>query len=352
MSGYRPIRVLIVDDSAFMRSALKGMLKADAELEVIDTARDGWEAIEKIEALKPDIVTMDIEMPRMDGLTALKIIMEVMPVPVLVVSSLTEEGAATTMVALELGAVDFVYKDLQYRSMNIMNIETMLVTKIKEIVGRKLEFKKSGKAKQEIVQVVSAKSLTRTHNVGIVAIGASTGGPKALHDVIPYLPKDFLVPVLVVQHMPELFTKTFAERLSSLSQLEVKEAEDGEVIEPGKVYIARGGIHMRARKAKSFESRIELSMFPEDLLYRPSVNVMMSSVAEVYHDRVLGVIMTGMGNDGTQGLREIKEKGGKSLGQDEESCVVYGMPKCAQEAGVVDKEVPLSALASEIVNLV
>jgi two-component system chemotaxis response regulator CheB len=180
----------------------------------------------------------------------------------------------------------------------------------------------------------------------------STGGPKALQDVIPLLPKDLRVPVLVVQHMPVQFTRAFAERMNSISQIRVKEAETGDILEAGTVFIGRGGIHMKIRRANTLETRIELDANPVDVLYHPSVDIMMFSAVEIFRGRTLGVVMTGMGNDGTEGLRAIKRAGGKTLAQDEASCIVYGMPRCAAEAGVVDKVIPLSQLAREIVAVV
>jgi two-component system chemotaxis response regulator CheB len=346
---YDKIQVLVVDDSAFMRSALRGMINSDPQLNVVDTARDGAEAIDKIAQLKPDIVTLDIEMPRMDGLAALKIIMEEMPLPVIMVSSLAAESAQATMEALSLGAVDFVCKNLESNALNIMNVEAELKSKIKEIVRTMVPRRPP---RVQIRRPAAAHGVPRTQNMAVVAVGVSTGGPRALMDVIPYLPKDFLVPVLVVQHMPVLFTKSFAERLDSISELRVKEAEDGEPVEPGTVIIGRGGIHLKVRRTRVAEVCVELNPHPVDHLYHPSVDIMMFSAVEAYQGRVLGVIMTGMGSDGTEGMRDIKRYGGKTLAQDEASCVVYGMPRSAVEAGIVDKVVPLSCIASEIVNMV
>lgn len=344
------IRVLVVDDSAVMRSAIKGILHSDPGFEVIATARDGQEAIDQIRALKPDIVTMDLEMPRMDGLTALKIIMEEMPLPVLVLSSLTSENAEITFRALDLGAADYVCKDFQSDS---VSIEVTLISKLKEIARHRDIF-----CRPVVVPAVRPGALTIdghgkfSAGISVVAIGVSTGGPKALQDVIPLLPKNFPVPVLVVQHMPAQFTKTFADRMNSMSQLKVKEAEPGDIVEPGTVFIARGGIHMKITRPKALEVLIELDSNPTDVFYRPSVDVMMSSVVNVYRGRTLGVIMTGMGNDGTRGMREIRRAGGRTLAQDEASSIVFGMPKCAIEAGVVDRIVPLADIAKEIIGMI
>ncbi|HRY29366.1 MAG TPA: chemotaxis response regulator protein-glutamate methylesterase [Elusimicrobiota bacterium] len=354
METEEKIRVLVVDDSAFMRSAIKGMLQIDPQLQVIATARDGEEAIEKIRQYKPDIVTMDIEMPRMDGLTATRIIMKEMPVPILIVSSLSEEGAQVTFDALEAGAVDFISKDLGNRSLNILNIEQDIIAKIKTIFHRKKDFGRFMERfrQSQIVPVDTRLAPLGGGNVLLVAIGVSTGGPKALHDVIPYLPKGLSAAVAVVQHMPAAFTKSFADRLNDISALEVQEAQDGLVVRPGMALVAPGGRHMRFRR-RNLEVTVEISDIPRDSLHKPSANEMMLSAVKTYGaSRVLGVIMTGMGNDGLLGMRAIKSGGGKTIAQDEASCVVYGMPKAVVDEGLANKVVPLEQLANEIVNMV
>lgn len=350
----KAIRVLVADDSAFMRSSIKGMINADPELEVVATARDGREAIDRIEQYHPDVVTLDLEMPRMDGLTAIKTIMEKMPLPILVVSSLTTAAAKVTFDALELGAADYICKSVDSQVLNVMSIEQELRAKIKAIARQKVQHLAPSHQEKELPSLVLSRpdGLQHTHNVGIITIGVSTGGPKALQKVIPLLPRELPAPVLVVQHMPPMFTGPFAERLNDLSQLRVKEAANGDCVEPGMVYIARGGMHMRVHRCHAIDVRIELSLHPDTALYRPSVNVMILSAVEAYGGRCLGVIMTGMGNDGTEGIRAIKEHGGKSLVQDEESCIVYGMPKSVADAGLADKIVPLHQLAGEIINMV
>jgi two-component system chemotaxis response regulator CheB len=328
------IKILVVDDSAFMRSAIKGMLGTEPTFEVVGTARDGQECLEKIQKLEPDVVTMDLEMPRMDGLTALKFIMEHFPLPVIVVSSLTTESAAITLEALDMGAMDFVCKDLQSRSLNVMNIEDTLIGKIKGIIANRHILKKHvSSVKTDMSVMPEMGTLSKTHDTAI-------------------LPQDFRVPVLIVQHMPVQFTKLYAERLDSISNLNVKEAEHGDLLEAGTVYIARGGIHMKLKRNSIFDTRIELDMLPEDILYKPSVDIMMASVAKIYKGQTMGVIMTGMGNDGEHGMRLIKELGGKTLAQDAASCVVNGMPRAAIEAGVIDKIIKLEDIAGEILNMI
>jgi len=244
------IKVLIVDDSAFMRNALSKMLSSDPEIAIIGTARDGVEAVEKVSQLKPDIVTMDVEMPRMDGISALKVIMEKSAVPVIMVSSLTTDGARVTLDALDAGAVAFIPKDLSNLSVNIVNIREILIHKVKSlsrVAMRRIRESKRPPTAEKLLQAPST-SLTRTTNerrIGIVSIGTSTGGPKALQEIIPQIPNDFPVPIVIAQHMPPNFTGPFAERLNSLSRVTVKEAEEGDFLRPGIVVIAPGMGHMR-----------------------------------------------------------------------------------------------------------
>ncbi len=349
------VKVLIVDDSAFMRNAISSMLSSDKEIKIVGTARDGMEAIEKIISLKPDIVTMDVEMPKMDGITALKHIMQKNPVPVIMVSSLTSEGAKVTLEALELGAVDFIPKNLSDLSINIVKIKEMLIDKIKQIGKRdvlKVLLKKQSATKEPGFpkQVVSRAIGDR--RIGIVAIGTSTGGPGALQQIIPQLPKDFPVPVVIAQHMPPNFTRPFSERLNQLSQIAVKEAEEGEPVKPGLVLIAPGRGHMRLKRLRGIETVVNILEAKEDFIYRPSVDALASSVAELYPGRALGVILTGMGNDGLKGFTSLKKTGGKIYAQDEKTCVVFGMPKAVIEAGFADKIIPLEEIAGEIINSV
>lgn len=346
------VRVLIVDDSAFMRNALTTMLVSDPEITVAGTARDGIEAIEKVKTVRPDIVTMDVEMPRMDGLTALRHIMEECPVPVVMVSSLTMDGAKVTLDALDIGAVDFIPKNLSDLSLNIVNIREILREKIKQLSKKGVARRRArplGKAAPPPPPPVRA---TGERRIGIVSIGTSTGGPKALQDIVPLLPKEFPVPVVIAQHMPANFTGPFAERLNQVSGVAVKEGENGELLRPGVVYIAPGRGHMRVLRQKGIETVIRISEVKEDFIYRPSVDALMLSVAECFPGRALGVILTGMGNDGLKGLTVMKKTGCRIFAQDEESCVVYGMPKAVVDAGLADKIMPIEEIAGEIVNAV
>lgn len=351
------IKVLIVDDSAFMRNALSSMLTSDPEIKIVGTARDGVEAIEKVASLKPDVVTMDVEMPRMDGITALKHIMEKTPVPVIMVSSLTVDGAKVTLDALDLGAMDFIPKNLSDLSINIVKIREMLIDKIKQIAKRGVPKRLISKpttssAKPSEPPPVIPMRITGERKAGILAIGTSTGGPKALQDIIPKLPKNFPVPIVIAQHMPPNFTGPFAERLNQLSQIEVKEAKDGDMLKPGVAYIAPGRGHMRVKRLRGIEVGVTISEGKEDFIYRPSVDALMSSVAEVYPGRALGVILTGMGNDGLKGMMQMKKTGSRIFAQNEETCVVYGMPKAVVDAGIADKVLSIDEMAGEIINAV
>jgi two-component system chemotaxis response regulator CheB len=345
------VKVLIVDDSAFMRNTIAGMIATDPELEVIGIARDGIEAIDKVASLKPDIVTLDVEMPRMDGIEALKHIMSKTPVPVLMVSSITTEGAEVTLDALDMGAVDFIPKNLSDLSINIVKIKEVLLDKLKSIGRKGLVRRKTLKFSKPL-KMPTPTQYTSHRKTGIVAIGSSTGGPRALQTIILNIPKDFPVPILIAQHMPPAFTGPFAERLNQLSQLEVKEAENGEPIKKGMVYIAPGGKHMGVKRKKITESSIDITADNGIFIYSPSAEYLMLSITEIYSGQALGVILTGLGNDGTQGMKEIKNKGGRTIAESEESCVVYGMPKSVVEAGVADKIVTLDEIAGEIINAV
>ncbi len=353
-----PIRVLIVDDSPFMRKALERMLVAADDIQVVGTARDGLDALEKIPQLKPDIVTLDVEMPRMDGLACLKKIMQDHPLPVLMVSSLTQEGAQATLEALALGALDFIPKESSLASGSILQIQQDLQEKVRKL-ARSPRFRKPAPRSAPPPAAPVRPGFTPPATTGarpapggvisgvmaeLFTIGCSTGGPKALQDLLPALPKGLPVPCLIVQHMPASFTKPFAERLNSICQVEVKEAEHGETARPGTVYIAPGGIHLNYRQRGS-QGIIELNPEPADSLHKPSVDVMFNSIAQEYSKQVLAMILTGMGSDGAKGMQALKAKGAHTLAEAEESCVVYGMPKAAFERGCVDQVAPLQDMA-------
>lgn len=348
------IRALIVDDSAFMRKSLSIMIGSDEEIEVIDTARDGLDGLEKAIALKPDVITLDVEMPRMDGLTALKKIMAVAPTSVIMVSSITTEGAESTLTALELGAADFISKETSFVSVNIVKIKEELISKIKAITKQKMLKKRLARIRGLTPGEKTYPDITRLKDLpklgyNCIALGISTGGPLSLQKVIPALSEEIKIPIFIVQHMPPKFTKSLADRLNGMSKLFVKEAEDKEEVKKGTVYIAPGGLHLKVKKQLSGNPVLEISENPDNTLHRPSVDVMMNSVIDHYGKKTLGIIMTGMGKDGIQGITKLKSIGGQCLAQDEASCVVYGMPKAVVDRGFADIIAPLDKI-SEIIN--
>ena len=359
------IRILVVDDSPFMRKTLQKMLEEAPDLRVVATARDGIDALEKIQEHKPDIVTLDIEMPRMDGLTCLKKIMADHPMPVLMVSSLTQEGAQATFDALSLGALDFIPKENSFASMSILQIQHDLQEKVRRLAGSP-RFHHGKTAPSEADHAAGAPAAPRpgpalkpaappppgaaldaSPQADILLIGSSTGGPKALQDILPTLPANLPVPCLIVQHMPSTFTKPFADRLDGLCQVHVKEAEQGEPLKAGTVYIAPGGIHM-TYGARGPKGCIELSPEPMSSLHRPSVDVLFLSVSELFKGQVLAGILTGMGSDGAKGMEQLKKKGAHTLAESEATCVVYGMPRAAVERGCVDVVAPLSDIPGHL----
>jgi two-component system chemotaxis response regulator CheB len=342
------IRVLVVDDSAFVRQALVRMLGSAPDIEVVGTAVDGKDGLEKALALRPDVVTLDIKMPRMGGLEALRRIMTECPVPVLLLSSLTSEGGEITLRGLELGALDFVDKSSVQGHMNLLELAEEVKAKVRALarVPRDRVHPMDGRAAEQ-----AALPPPHARGAEVVVIGTSTGGPPALQAIIPKLPPGLASAVLVVQHMPVGFTRSLADRLHSRSALPVREAQDGESVAPGVVLIAPAGRHMKVRR-RGPVTKVWLDDEPRSALHRPSVDVLMASVAKAYGPRSLGVVLTGMGSDGVEGLRAIRLTGGRTFAESEESCVIYGMPKAAVEAGVVDRSVPLARMADEILAAV
>ena len=363
MTKTNKTRVLVVDDSAFMRKAITMMLESDPEIEVVGTGRDGEDGVRKVKELKPDLVTMDVEMPRMDGLSALRRIMDEEPTPVMMVSSITTEGAKTTLEALDLGAVDFIPKELSFVSLDIVNIKDDLLEKIKNIARRKsilmararqrLNWKKATKSGRQVastaVTPLAKKSDRRRFAIKAIALGSSTGGPPALQTVVTRLPKNLPVPMFIVQHMPPKFTKSLADRLNSLSQVTVSEARNGEEALAGHVYIAPGDSHMILTPGAT-KPIIRLTQSPADTLYKPCVNVMMDSVVKKFGKRTLGVVLTGMGNDGFEACKELHRQGGQVIAQDEDTCVVYGMPRAIVEGEIADIVAPIERVTDEILS--
>jgi two-component system chemotaxis response regulator CheB len=350
------ITVVVVDDSAFMRKAISTMLEKDSGIKVVATARDGEEGLEKIRKFNPDVVTLDIEMPRMDGLTALRHIMMEMPRPVLMVSSLTTEGAEATLKAMDLGAVDFIPKQLSKVSLDIVKIEFDLITKVKTVARRKMrpvpKLRSSLAAHRNVESRSAAKAVKP--RVGrpkrdVVVIGVSTGGPPAVQKILSAFPADFPAGIVIAQHMPKAFTGPFAKRLDGVSKISVKEAETGDRLSPGHAFVAPGGSHLILNQKMS---RVDLCVTPEpaDALYKPSANVLVTSVAEAMGRRALGVILTGMGNDGRDGIKVLKSKGGRAIAQSDSTCVVYGMPKAIVDDGLADEIVDIDDMADAIMN--
>ncbi|WP_422443653.1 protein-glutamate methylesterase/protein-glutamine glutaminase [Thermoanaerobacterium sp. DL9XJH110] len=357
----KKIRVLVADDSAFMRRCLKDILENEEDIEVIDTARDGREAVEKTLRLDPDVVTLDINMPHMDGLTALQHIMSLAPCPVVIISSLTTEGALTTLEALELGAVDFVAKPGGTVSFGIKQLADEIVAKVRaaafsnrKSIGRGRSCGKSAAAIKRQGEYGKKNPARLLKNEIVVIMGVSTGGPKTLMEILPRLPSDFPGAVLVVQHMPPAFTESFARRLDQYCNLPVREAIDGAAVEPGTITVAKGGWHLVVeRDAGKLGLKTRLTGKPEDALYKPSVNVTMKSVLENMDGRnIIGVLLTGMGDDGAEMMVEIRKKGGLTIAESEETAVVYGMPRAAIERGGADIIAPAYKIGDIILKKV
>ncbi len=342
------IKILIVDDSAFMRKSLEIILKDEVDFEIVGKAKNGLEAVELNNKLRPDIITLDIEMPVMDGLTALQKIMVQRPTAVIMVSSLTSEGAEATIKALSLGAVDFIPKGMSFVNVDIKKIKGDLVKKIKQIAV-KSRLSVFNANRNEVAHSKIFKEPVNK-NFRAVSIGISTGGPLSLKEVIPHISENLKTPVFIVQHMPPKFTFSLAQRLDNASRVKVKEAENDEPVENGVVYIAPGGKHMTLKN--NGQLRIKISDFPNNTIFRPSVDVMLSSLVDVYGDKLISTIMTGMGHDGTEGVKKLKRIGGYSIAQDESTSVIYGMPKSIVDNGIADAILPLKEIPEFINKLV
>lgn len=338
------IRVLIVDDSATARAVLREILESDPAIEVVATASDAYVARDKIVELKPDVVCLDVEMPRMDGITFLKRLMHYMPLPVVMVSSLTQNGARTTLEALEAGAVDFVGKPHSHIYDGVETMREELLSKIKMASRVRVRPRLL-----QSIQQANTTSLAETTNK-ILAIGASTGGTEALKDLLMGLPRN-APGTIIVQHMPANFTGPFAERLNGLCAMEVREARNGDSITPGIALIAPGDYHMVVRRSGA-RYYVEIGSGEKVSGHRPSVDVLFNSVAKIAGVNAIGVILTGMGGDGARGLLSMRNAGSRTLGQDESSCIVYGMPKVAFDIGAVEKQLPLNKIAQEIITLI
>lgn len=335
------VNVLVVDDSVFMRKMISDILNDHDKIKVTNTASNGQIALETIAKHRPDVITLDVEMPKMNGIEALKIIQKQYQIPVVMLSSLTQQGAQTTLQALELGAFDFISKPSGSISFDIKNKADEIKEKVLQASTSKSQVKRSGHTR------VLIKKQPHIKSDKILVIGVSTGGPKALKEVIPFLPGDLPVPVLVVQHMPPVFTNSLAKRLDSISNIKVKEAEHNERIRPGVVYIAPGNHHMCLDAAGK---TIELNQEPTIWGVRPAVDITLASAIKAYKNKVISVIMTGMGHDGSHGAKALKKAGGFCIAQDEETSTVYGMPKTVIDAGNANVVVSLYDIAKNIVD--
>ncbi|WP_157264555.1 protein-glutamate methylesterase/protein-glutamine glutaminase [Paenibacillus oryzisoli] len=343
--------ILVVDDSVFMRKIVSDLISENPQFKIIGTAKNGQEAIEQVKLLRPDAVTMDIEMPVMNGLDALKHIMEEQPTPVIMLSSLTQEGASETIRALELGAVDFIRKPSGSISLDLYKVKLLLQEKLQMAVRSKMSVTQPSNAQSSVVKAnplsLRSKMLkdnlkqsdsvaqtipSTTHFTHLVAIGTSTGGPRALHQVISNIPAGFPAPILIVQHMPPNFTKSLAQRLNDISQIRVVEAADGEVLQTATAYVAPGGWHMVVQKDGNRTYKIRLTKDEPVSGHRPSVDVMFESLLSLSELKRHVVLMTGMGSDGAKGMLALKQSGAiTTIAEAEETCVVYGMPRAAVE---------------------
>jgi two-component system chemotaxis response regulator CheB len=366
----KKIRVLIVDDSAFMRKVLQGIIAADPQFEVCGEARDGRDAVTQTEVLKPDVISMDINMPHMDGLQATEIIMSSNPRPILIVSSESKEGAEVTLKSLELGAIDFVAKPSGGIDLDMSSVKEELCRKLKMAAKvRVVRTATRSKLQQEIasssprVEPASRAEISKNGDAGfqnvraavnaaaksagkfpIIVLASSTGGPATLMKFIPFFPKDFPGAVILVQHMPGNFTSQFSAQLAEASQIKVKEAEAGEIIVPGQLYVCPGSHHLRV----SPTGRISLDDGPRVGGYRPCADLTFESAAEYAGPMTIGVILTGMGNDGSKGVQIIRSVGGHVIAQDESTAVIFGMPQEAIKTGVVDQVLPMEAIYHNI----
>ena len=373
------ITVLVVDDSAFMRKLLTTTLSQDPDLSVVGSARDGNEALEKIAQLNPDVVTLDVDMPRRGGLSTLEEIMKTSPRPVLMISSLTSEGAEVTLKCLDIGAMDFITK----QSVHSEDVTVELMHKIKAVAKKRgllalrqqnraaaqasparapirapmraSDSSAAARAPEPVAEhspaVVNAYRASNAGPRDLVAIGVSTGGPPAVQKVLAGLPKNFPAAILIAQHMPAAFTGPFAKRLDSLCAISVKEAEHGEKPQLGCAYVAPGGRHMRLDR-RGAVPEVVITSEPESELYKPSATILMDSVARINPRKTLGVILTGMGSDGCIGVKTLKEGGGYILAQSEATCVVYGMPKAVVDGGLADQIIDIDEMAGAILAVV
>jgi len=345
----RVLKVVVIDDSAYVRKVVREILSRSPFLEVVGAARDGREALEVVERLDPDVVTCDLIMPELDGVGFVREQMQRRPVPIIIMS-VAKETAEAALTALDAGAIDFVQKPTALASEKIFEVSAELIEKVK--AAGNISLNRIPTAPAPRPAPASEPSVAGTHSVDIVVLGISTGGPQALKRLIPQLPADFPVPVVMVMHMPVGYTEMYAAKLNELSHLEVREAAEGDEIKPGRVFLAPAGRHLSFKRDANGKVVTHLDAKPFSSLHRPSVYLLFQSSSEVYGNRVLGVVMTGMGSDGKQGAAWIKSQGGLVFTEAESSCVVYGMPATVVDAGLSDKSVALEDMAHAIREVV
>ena len=339
-----PVRVLVVDDSAYIRKVITEMLSRSPDMTVVGTARDGREALEQVERLQPDVVTSDLIMPDVDGIEFIRRQMAIRPVPIVIVS-IAAESSERVLSGLDAGAIDFVQKPTALATEKVFDVAEELVAKVTAAAGAPV-----GRIHRSPTTVPAPVATTFQNRYSVLVIGVSTGGPQGLKFVVPGLPADFPVAVAIVLHMPMGYTDAYAKRLDEASALTVIEARDGEPVRPGQVLVAPAGRHLTFHRDTGGTVLTRLDVRPLDTLHRPSVDVLFQSAADVYGERVLGLVMSGMGADGREGAAWIKARGGTVLTEAEETCVVYGMPRSVVEAGLSDRAVPLDRMAEAILG--
>jgi two-component system chemotaxis response regulator CheB len=338
------IRAMIVDDSPFVRKVVKEMLLRSPFIDVVGMARDGEEALQMAHELKPDVITCDLTMPKMDGVEFVRRQMSREPVPILIVSASPADGDLV-IDGLAAGAVDFVRKPTARATDDLLTVRQELTEKVKAAARAPIKNLHAEAAPAPVVHLKQGK-----RNVDVVAIGISTGGPQALRQLIPQLPADLPVPLLIVLHMPVGYTGFFAAKLAEISKMPVREAQDGDILQAGLALVAQAGHHMTIQRIPSGQKQVRLTKEPIDKPHRPSVDVLFKSLSEAFGPRTLGIVMTGMGDDGKEGAAWIKAQGGKVITESEESCIIYGMPRTVVEAGLSDGSAPLNAMAETILK--
>ncbi|WP_158107629.1 protein-glutamate methylesterase/protein-glutamine glutaminase [Vibrio furnissii] len=367
------IKVLVVDDSSFFRRRVSEIINSESRLEVIDVATNGREAVDKAQRLKPDVITMDIEMPVMDGISAVREIMAANPTPILMFSSLTHDGAKATLDALDAGALDFLPKKFEDIARNRDEAVSLLQQRVIQIASKKAFMRRpvvsrpatssptpaspssllnrTSSSTSSLTQsrpvVASARFKASGKKYQLTAIGTSTGGPVALQKILTKLPANYPHPIVLIQHMPATFTAAFASRLNSLCKIQVKEAEDGDVLRPGVAYLAPGGKQMML-EGRPGAAKLRIIDGGDRMNYKPCVDVTFGSASKIYGDKVLSMVLTGMGADGREGARMLKNAGATIWAQDEDSCVVYGMPQAVAKAGISSEDLPLDRIAERM----